>query len=297
MAFLGGWMPKIETILAHGGTSPTDFTLHDAGHAFRVAQRMIDIVPQETLDGLSAHELAFLLMSAYLHDIGMSPEQRKVTLHYQYLLTGEANDLSAPEIEEFQRWLDDDQQGITPPICSSKPSSNNLSQATRLTAHYCRYRHNEWSGEWIRANAPKEVGGKVVALGTFSGWVDELIRLCRSHHVGRDELLSKDFDPRIAGQPGVVLNLRYIACVLRVADVLEFDPERTPTVVFSHRDIDPKSLIYWHKDHGISLQLEHGRLIVAARPDSARLYRAIEEMIDQIDVELETCSALAADTL
>ena len=53
-------MPQIEAILAHGGTSPTDFTFHDAGHAFRVAQRMAEITPPQTLDGLCPYELAFL---------------------------------------------------------------------------------------------------------------------------------------------------------------------------------------------------------------------------------------------
>ena len=76
------WMPKIQAILAIGGTSPTDFTLHDAGHALRVAQRMAEIMPPETLKGLSPFEVAFLLLTAYLHDIGMTPEQRKVTLYY-----------------------------------------------------------------------------------------------------------------------------------------------------------------------------------------------------------------------
>jgi hypothetical protein len=31
-------MPSIETVIASGGTAPLDFTLHDAAHAFRVAE-------------------------------------------------------------------------------------------------------------------------------------------------------------------------------------------------------------------------------------------------------------------
>ena len=40
-------MDKIETILAKGG-SFKDFTLHDEDHSFRVAERMIEILPSET---------------------------------------------------------------------------------------------------------------------------------------------------------------------------------------------------------------------------------------------------------
>ena len=84
--FLKGFLPNIETVLTSGGTSPNDFTLHDAGHAFRVAKRMGEIAGN-ILNKLSIHELALLLLSAYLHDIGMTPEEGKVNNHYNSLLS------------------------------------------------------------------------------------------------------------------------------------------------------------------------------------------------------------------
>src|SRR3712207_2817701 len=71
-------MPTIERILRSANTSPTDFTLHDDQHAFRVAQSMAQLIAPETLSALNAYELALLLLSAYLHDIGMTPAQRRV---------------------------------------------------------------------------------------------------------------------------------------------------------------------------------------------------------------------------
>ena len=215
---------------------------------------------------------------------------------YQYLLTGLPGELTEPEITEFQRWLDDDQDGLTPPLCVGKPSPDNLCKANRLVAHYCRYRHNDWSAEWINKHMPRTPEGACSPLGTFCDWLDDLIRLCRSHHFGRVELECKDFNPRLVGQPGQVLHLRYLACVLRVADVLEFDPERTPRVILFHRDIAPGSLIFWHKDREISLRFERPRFVLAARPATARLYRAVEEMLDEIDNELTLCRTLADET-
>src|SRR5690349_9038196 len=63
-------MPVIEKILDLGGTTPKDFTLHDSEHSFRVAERMWQLIPEETKAILSAYELGMLLLSAYLHDIG-----------------------------------------------------------------------------------------------------------------------------------------------------------------------------------------------------------------------------------
>src|SRR5437868_9293065 len=213
-------LPRIESILMQGGTAPLDFTLHDAGHAFRVAERMHQLIPADVLPNMQVFELSILLLSAYLHDMGMTPEQRKVSQHYNYLLTGSLGSLSPDDIRQFQTWLDDEGEEIIPPLSQTKPTAEALRRATELITHYCRYRHNDWGEEWIRSHMGSE------SLGTYATWLEDLIALCRSHHYGYGELASSKFDPKIVGNPAQVLNLRYLAMLLRVADVLEFDPER-----------------------------------------------------------------------
>ena len=298
--FLKGWLPEIERVLKSGGTAPLDFTLHDEEHAFRVSQRMVDIIPEDVLPNLSDYEIALLLLSAYLHDIGMTPERRKVQLHHQLLLTGRRGEeqspgggaisrekcLSEQEVGEFQRWLDDNQRGTAIPIAAGPLSPGDLALAEELVAHYCRHRHNDWSEEWIRAHGPTGI------MATYADWQDDLTCLCRSHHHEMDELLREHFAPRDVGTPARTVHLRYLACVLRVADVLEFDPERTPDVVMRHRSVSKGSLIYWHKDKGIAFACEGGRFRITARPDNARLHRAIEDLADAIDRELGCCCTL-----
>ncbi len=109
-------MPEIQAVLAQAGTSPSDFTLHDSNHSFRVAQRMAEIIPPDVLAKLSGYELALLLISAYLHDIGMTPEQQRVKLHHQYLVTGVKDGPTDTEIEAFQEWLDEEGGGVVPPL-------------------------------------------------------------------------------------------------------------------------------------------------------------------------------------
>src|SRR5262245_32318209 len=107
-------MPHIVLLLNKGGTSDLDFTLHDRDHGYRVAQRMTDIIPADVLPQLSAYELTLLLLSAYLHDIGMTPERRKVSSHFQHLLTAEPCGLTKQERERFLTWLDNDGRGLEP---------------------------------------------------------------------------------------------------------------------------------------------------------------------------------------
>lgn len=280
-------MPVIQGVLAQGGTSALDFTLHDSGHAFRVAQRMEQVIPIDVLPRLSSYELALLLLSAYLHDIGMTPERRKVNLHYQFLLTANSGELTQEEIKYFQEWLDLQGRGITPPISTDKPSIDNLRLADELTTYYCRHRHNDWSEEWIWKNLSGE------KLGTYVDWMDDLVTLCRSHHYGYSELTKSVFNPKLVGAPSKVVHLRFLACALRISDILEFDPERTPNVILKHRDISPSSLIFWWKDHHISIVQEDYRLIVSARPPSAYIHRAVEATIEQVDEELRLCRTIA----
>lgn len=274
------WMPRIQTILAAGDTGPKDFTLHDSQHAFRVAERMVQVMPDGVLAGLSPYELALLLLAAYLHDIGMAPEQGRVRAHYQLLLTGTAESVSEDEVSALRGWLDEQGEEVDIPLCEGAPTPELVRRAGLLVTHYCRARHVDWGTCWIRAHLEGE------ELGTYAPWVTDLERLCRSHHEGFHELMGRAFEPKVVGAAPMVVHLRYLALLLRVADIMEFDPERTPRVVFQHREIDPASVVFWHKDHDMTYLLEGERLTISAEPSDARVHRAIEEMADDIEGEL-----------
>ena len=199
--------------------------------------------------------------------------------------------MSEKEIEALSCWLDDEEKGVTIPISSKAVTGKDIELARELTTYYCRERHNDWSGGWIEKNQPSN------DLSGYKGFRHDLIKLCQSHHYGRKELETSGFNPKIVGQQGEVVNLRYLACVLRIADILEFDPERTPDVILRHRDISDKSLIYWYKDHEIAFTMEgNNRLVLSARPTNAIIHKAIEDTCDQIDNELRLCRMLADST-
>lgn len=287
---LNSCMPYIQLILNKGGTAATDFTLHDGGHAFRVAERMCQIILPEVLKALTVYELAFLLLSAYLHDIGMTPELKRVTAHYNFLLTSEVQTLSQGEIDEFQKWLDDDGRGITPPLTMVKPTTRDLQICQETITYYARVRHNDWGAEWIRESLCS------YRLGQYQNWIEDIIRLCRSHHFGYNELKESSFNPVVVNPGGIVVHLRFLACALRVADILEFDPERTPSVIFRHRDVKPGSRIYWWRDHEVTLVQEGNNLHIHARPSDAQIENAIRLMVEAINSELQICRMLAEQT-
>lgn len=272
-------LPDAEKVLNKGDTMPGNFTLHDADHSYRVATWMAEIAG-DLLDELSPFDLSMLLLSAYLHDIGMTPKLGRLKAHYYFLLSGEPGELSEEEVEQLQEWLDDEWEGIEAPFADERPDAEDLRFTDQVLAGYIRHRHNDWSEDWMREEAPSRVEQP------YPGWLDDLVRVCRSHHYGIDQLKAADFDPRLVGAPANVLHLRYCACLLRVADVIDFDPERTPPILFAHRDVEGESVIFWHKDQGISMLKVDDHLMLDARPGDAVTHHAIATTVAGIDREL-----------
>lgn len=285
-------MPVVEEVLRAGAPASLNFTLHDDQHGFRVAE-MAYRLAEDAVSHLSSLELTMLLLSCYCHDIGMSPRRQKVKNHHSWLLTGDPSTLSAGERDQFQAWLDTNRSGLTPPVEPLGITSLGLLVADDALAYYSRSRHNDWSEEFIR----EEIAPLSASL--YPGWIDDLVVLCRSHHDGLVELRQDKFNAKYVGSPAQPLNLRYLACVLRVADVLEFAPERTPAVILKNRDIVASSRIFWYKDHAISFQIDatshHMRL--AAQTPNAAIHRAVLETVEWVNAELALVAALQQEGL
>ena len=97
IALVDHTLEQAEEILRVASTSPLDFTLHDNHHAFRVAENMTMVLPPKMVEKLSSEEIGLLLLAAYLHDIGMSPE-RETLLKYRDICIGDKQ-LRATESE------------------------------------------------------------------------------------------------------------------------------------------------------------------------------------------------------
>lgn len=279
-------LDQAQTVLKSVSTSPIDFTLHDHDHSFRVAERIFDLIPVEL--SLGTYELSLLLLSAYMHDIGMSPARSIVRSYHEYLLTAQMGDLTSQKIREFQQWLDANYNGITAPVDPDALTPASLRTAEEIVSYYSRHKHNDWSEEWIRATLPE------LPSSLYANWVDDVVTLCRSHHEGLSSLRSDRFDAKLVGSPSQTVNLRYLAALLRLADILEFDPERTPSIILERRDIAPNSRIYWQRDHEIAFHLnaKSRSILLTARTPSAFVHKAVLDVALSVNHELAICAAL-----
>ncbi len=65
-----------KTVLRH----MPEFTLHDEEHLIRIVEIMDRFIPISTLQNLTPLELAGLILSAALHDIGMAPSENEIRI-------------------------------------------------------------------------------------------------------------------------------------------------------------------------------------------------------------------------
>jgi hypothetical protein len=278
-------MKSIQLILDKSGSTPLDFTLHDADHSYRVAERIWDLIPAETKSHLSEYELVFLLLSAYLHDIGMSPEVDIVSRHLNYITSQNKECLRDSEVQELQNWLDS--RTSIPIIDIRLEIVTNSELSKRIITYYVRHKHNDWSGDWINKHL------KNIRLGNYVNWASDLILLCKSHHFSINELLTSNFDSKLIGDS--VVNIRYLSMCLRVADVMENDPERTPDILLRHRRVADSSIRYWLKDHLFSIKKIENGFAVYSRPINAIIHKAVLETVGYIEDELKLCQLLAME--
>ena len=295
------------------------FTMHDQGHGLKVAHLMWHIIQPTRRDTLSPGEIALLVVSAHLHDLGMglSKDEREARLRRESDLWDKVDTNSL-----YQRALD---------RLSEIAKNTEASQAVRAEAIYqvqqaqeallcldCRERHATQDRylEIIR-NLEQMHRQDAVRIPdiraslSFDGdsYLEKLIDVCVSHNEDAHVLMDRNptnFDQwRFPTQYPIgccIADVRFAAAVLRVADILDFDRERTPSVLYYYllpRSADPSenvSVREWSKHLSISnWEIEEDKVVFRGRSPSALIHHAIVEFCHTIESEISRTRSIFAD--
>ncbi|MEB2271234.1 ATP-binding protein [Bacillus safensis] len=173
------------------------YTQHDVGHSLRIMDFMYDLI--EEIDNLNDLELALIIYSALLHDIGMAPDDNEILdikngkltyegLNYEILLEQFHNDHTLA-LQEFIREV----------------------HAFRSS----EYIKNKLSHHFFIPDMPEVL------------FVNELAKICEAHTKDFYWLI-EELDVNIV-KGTYDCNLQYSAMLLRIGDILDFDSSRTPT--------------------------------------------------------------------
>jgi len=279
---------RTKTIVRHMG----EFTLHDIEHLFRVLYLMEKILPKNFILELSVPELLLLVASAFMHDVGMAPNETEILIWKK--VWDKVPDVSENDLKtfnEFKRYYysrPDQIEIINKLIEQGRNSQVELIKSYLIT-EYIRRTHAERITEIIEQDWMDKIKFRDNDLTV------ELAQICLSHN--EDAIKLNEQDKYLICGDNIYTCLPLIGIVLRLADILDFDAKRTPPILFSHLYVrDPVSLKEWNKHRAIEAwEISTENIFFVAKCNHPAIEASIHQFCDDIDQELSICNNLISD--
>ena len=265
------------------------YTEHDLQHLLNVADIIARFLPKQT-EGpgpLNALELTYLWLAILLHDVGMfvsqADEQQKIL-----------------DSEEYKEHLRKKRERRESAEKAEQVGQTVRAQAIRdaIFAEFIRQQH----AQRVRDYVEKHLDGDLKFQGADLS--PEVVSLCESHDWGVIESNDarcpskcvKALETRkLIGQTPV--NLAYLACCLRLGDILDFDRTRTPLSAFyTIHFTEDLSIQEWNKHLSINgREITEHRAVYDANCEKPDDYVAVHHFLDWVDRELQQCGRLVRE--
>jgi molecular chaperone HtpG len=305
-AFISAANPLLDLIMS----GPfREYTLHNPAHAKKLVHLSGHIIHPETISLLTPLEIAVIIMACYLHDMGMcltSTEREKIL----------ADPLFEDELRKWPALWDDllsTRKRWTESTNSSLPEVETRLfqlQEAALTA-FLRPRHATQRRYDDLVSRLKESTGRrdLFSLNGVS-FEAELISICMSHNLDVGVLLEtsgayEERFPRSLPIGGMQLNAQFCAGVLRIVDIMDFDRERTPRILFEslgieNRDIPGSAVTLreWNKHMAVqTVDIGEEEIVVFADSTHPSIERSVREFSQLIEREIrDTMAVLRRNT-
>jgi hypothetical protein len=229
-------------------------------------------------------------MCAFFHDIGMAPDEFVIS---SWKKNWDSNptftsDEEKEEFLQFKKHLLSHQQ-----VNDEIESANKLGESTKvellrehLISDYIRSTHVDRLKNIIK----KDWNGKILYHG--ADMTVEFLDLCRSHCEDAMLLINMDYT-YLSGK----VCLPLLGVILRLADILDFDSKRTPSVLFSHLYVrNPVSIAEWNKHRAVeSWKINDNIISFQAKCTHPAIETSIHDFCDVIDNELKLCNNILGE--
>ncbi|MCC4765142.1 chaperone protein [Methanosarcina sp. DH1] len=266
---------EIAPLLERIPENMPEFTLHNANHSAKVVELMGKIIPSDTLDHLNIIELSILIYAAYLHDIGMTASRDKreeiIANSSEFAKLRIFNEELSLKFDEAKR--DGDHRTAT--FIEDK-----------LFTEFLRKNHVKRSHEFIE----RKYGLKETPISWKRIPYYKLVQaVCDSHGLPVKNLYDTKCWRRntLVGDQSV--NVQYLSVILRLADILDLDSERTPRCLLDF--INPKdetSIKEWKKHLSIiGCKISPKEINIEAECEHPIYERALREFVDMIETEFK----------
>jgi hypothetical protein len=268
-----------------------NYTWHNPKHALNVLSLMDEILGdfEETL---TPSECTILLISAFMHDIGMAftPEERELLFQHR--------DFS--KFGDFEKYKKEKPEIHLKYRTAKRNGDDKVLREIALD--YCRWKHAERVDLYLL----------IIEREGWLFWDGKPLRksirlVCESHNWDIKKLLSLDDNGDLRLNTtywGSKADLLFCAILLRLADILDFDRTRAPKLLHRYLglspDNEPVSDMEWKKHMASSgftfpsgeERKERYEITFVAHPEQPEIEYAIQRFLDVIERESEQCQKL-----
>ncbi|MCS4162942.1 ATP-binding protein [Sphingobacterium sp. BIGb0116] len=281
-----------------------DYTLHNPNHSKKLIHLSGAIIPNETLNELSALEITVLIMSFYIHDLGMvlTQTERERTIRSTQFLEFLASRQEFSQKLSVLREISKSAMGTE--LFDIETSIFQVTEAA--LAEYIRPLHATHQRYQQLIDTIKNSSGRndLFEIDGVS-FLEELILVCISHNLNSSCLLEtngihNDRFNRSLIINGLSLNMQYCAAVLRLVDIIDFDRERTPKSIFDALGIANKrlpgfeiSLKEWNKHLSVhSINITDDELVISGDSKHPNIEHSIREFCSIIEEEIRNTTTI-----
>lgn len=277
------------------------YTLHNISHINEMLKIVEWLIPEKTKEKMTSAEWLMLTLSIYFHDLGMVVSKSEYDKRASNPL--------------FVKYKASALESATPEYKSYIESEEYLYQEFVRENHAFRIR------SWLDGGDYSEYGQAIEQVEILSNelsYLDEKFKvdlgmICESHHCDDiDDFKKYKVTARYANTNDSVVNLNYIAIILRCADLLHITPDRTPAIAKKLLNIsNPVSILEWEKQRAVKAiapkvprnnddelddSLEKDTIEVTAYfsgPETAEAYFGLSSYLQYVEKELSQCNKIA----
>lgn len=260
------------------------YSLHDRTHSETIIYNIGRIVGLKTLEKMSSIDLWMILSAAFYHDVGMAVFSNEKISFFQdkdfveFLRTCQSEE-SLP-LHEYALCFEikDDKVYYKNDTLSAK----NYDSARFLLAEYVRRKHGERANNTMQSDMSVNLPGSPIP----DRIINVLGNICNAHTQSFDKVIELPFCE--AGIDHEDCHPRYIACLLRLGDLLDIDNNRFSEVLLQTLPSIPIDSI-WHKEKHMAvkhLQINETRIEAVAECNDYDVADVTNRWFSMIDAEM-----------
>ena len=262
------------------------FSLHDESHSIAILNNIVRIVGVDDLQKLSIVDLWMILIAAYYHDLGMSITHDDIASFLENnskfidYVRGIQQDETSPlfsyaktfEIRDCKLYYKNEQL-----------TTDNIDAHRFLIADFVRQQHATRSADKIIEARTLHLPGNPIPERI----IKLVAKICDAHTQNRDELMKLPAK-EVSGCGIEDCHPLYVACLLRIGDLLDVDSNRVSDVLLSTlASIPADSKAYNQTNRDIThIQIDPSVIEITAECEEYRVAELLNNWFKMINDEI-----------